>query len=64
MPDAGHGFINPGIDVIAWGTGSRSTAPTMTGLKAVHQKCCLLVFIDDATGRPDAFAVQRIRNSL
>jgi len=32
---ANHGFINPDIGVIAWVNLSRSTAPTMTGLKAV-----------------------------
>jgi hypothetical protein len=50
MLAASHGFINPDIGVIAWVNLSRSTAPTMTGLKAAP-KCCLLVFIDDATGR-------------
>ncbi|SQC92220.1 Integrase core domain [Cedecea neteri] len=48
---AGHVFINPDTGVTALENLFRSMVPRMTGLKDVPPKCCLLVFIDDATGR-------------
>nr|QTX14210.1 Sea24 [Klebsiella pneumoniae] len=48
---AGHVFINPDTGVTALENLFRSMVPPHDWFEGRAPKCCLLVFIDDATGR-------------
>ena len=51
MPNASREFTNLVIAEIVWANWFKLTAPTMSGSKVAAPKCCLLVYIDDVTGR-------------